>query len=82
MDRSRFNITLNTMYRSYHNIGAKSMGKAMVIRWSRFCTVCHMTFASIHRGELYIDTVEPLLSDPPLSKFSVIQPQTHSPNSI
>ena len=27
-------------------------------------------------------TVEPLLSDPLLSEFSIIQPQTHSPNSI
>ena len=30
----------------------------------------------------FIDTVEPLLSDPLLSEFSIIQPQTHSPNSI
>ena len=28
------------------------------------------------------DTVEPLLSDPLLSEFSIIRPQTHSPNSI
>ena len=29
-----------------------------------------------------IITVEPLLSDPLLSEFSIIRPQTHSPNSI
>ena len=28
------------------------------------------------------NTVEPLLSDPLLTEFSIIQPQTHSPNSI
>ena len=27
-------------------------------------------------------TVEPLLSDPLLSEFSIIQPPVHSPNSI
>ena len=31
---------------------------------------------------LYGNTVDPQLSDPLLSKFSIIQPQTHSPNSI
>ena len=31
---------------------------------------------------IYGNTVEPLLYDPLLSVFSIIQPQTHSPNSI
>ena len=30
----------------------------------------------------YRNTVEPLLSNPPLSEFLIIQPQTDSPNSI
>ena len=45
------------------------------IRWSE-------TFEHRRESQVIACRVEPLLSDLLLSEFSVIQPQTHSPNSI